>query len=113
MDPFQAGVNFLLGRLKQTAAAAWFRFLFEIAFSAVVSFLFTCGTVLVTSRSVALAIGSGMVMAALAMTVLFRREQSRLTKGMMAVLPGDEAGQELATSFQVINKPEKPEEKKP
>ena len=106
MDPFQAGVNFLLGRLKQTATAAWLKFLFELGFSAVVSFLFICGSVLAATKSPSVAIGSGMVMAAIAMTVLFRREQSRLTKGMLVVLPSAEAAQELATGLQTIQKSE-------
>jgi hypothetical protein len=80
------------------------KFLFEMAFSAIASFLFTCGMVLVSSRSPSLAIGSGMIMAALAMTVLFRREASKLTKGMLVVLPGDEATKELETDVQIIQK---------
>jgi hypothetical protein len=47
-----------------------------------------------------------MIFAALAMTVLFRREQSKLTKGMIVVLPEAEAGKELATDFQTIQKSE-------
>lgn len=106
MDPFQAGVNFLLGRLKQSATAQWFKFLFELGFSAVVSFLFVCGSMLATTKSWPTAAGAGMVMAAIAMTVLFRREQSRLTKGMLVVLPSAEATQELATGLQMIQKSE-------
>ena len=63
MDPFQAGVNFLLGRLKQTAIAAWAKFLFEMGFSALGTFLFTCGSVLVASQSWAIGCGSGMIAA--------------------------------------------------
>jgi hypothetical protein len=110
MNPFDALATFILGRIKQGLYTQWLKFLFEMAFSAVVSFLFTCGTVLVSGRSAALAVGSGMVMAAIVMTVLFRRESSRLTKGMLVVLPGDEAAQEMATGLQVIQKAD--EEKK-
>jgi hypothetical protein len=104
MDPFQAGVNFLLGRLQQSATAAWLKFLFEMLFSAIVSFLFICGSVLATTKSPSVAIGSGMVMAAIAMTTLFRREKSKLTKGMLVVLPSAEAAQEIATDLQSIQK---------
>ena len=110
MNPFDAIATFVLGKIKEGVWAEWLRFLFELLFSAIVSFLFTCGSVLVTTRSVAIAIGSGMVVASLALTVLFRRESSKLTKGMLVVLPSAEAAKELATDFQTI---EKPEEKKP
>jgi len=113
MDPFQAGVNFLLGRLKQSATAQWFKFLFELGFSAVVSFLFACGTLLFGRAPAGVAIGFGMIWSAMAMTYLFRRETSRLTKGMLVALPGDEAAKELAAGFQTIEKPDgKNEEKK-
>jgi hypothetical protein len=69
--------------------------------------LFICGSVLCATKSAALAIGSGMVMAALALTVLFRRETSRLTRGMIIVLPGAEAAKEIDTNFQVLEKPNK------
>jgi hypothetical protein len=110
VNPFDAIATFVLGKIKEGVWAEWLRFLFELLFSAIVSFLFTCGSVLVTTRSVAIAIGSGMVVASLALTVLFRRESSKLTKGMLVVLPSAEAAKELATDFQTI---EKPEEKKP
>ncbi len=94
--------DFVLGKLKQSAMALWLKLLFTMTFSAAVSFLFVCGTVLALGQSPAFAIGSGMVMAAMAMTVLFRR--SSLTKGLMVVLPGSEAAKEIETNFQVIEK---------
>ena len=109
MNPFDAIATFVLGKIKEGVWAEWLRFLFELLFSAIVSFLFTCGSVLVTTRSAAIAIGSGMVVASLALTVLFRRESSKLTKGMLVVLPSAEAAKELATDFETI---EKPQEKK-
>jgi hypothetical protein len=48
-----------------------------------------------------------MVAAAISMTVLFRKEASRLTKGMLVILPADEAAKELAANLQSIQKPEK------
>lgn len=109
MNPFDAIATLILGKIKDGIWAQWLRFLFELLFSAVVSFLFTCGSVLLTTRSAAIAIGSGMVVASLALTVLFRREATKLTKGMLVVLPSAEAAKELATDFQTI---EKTQEKK-
>jgi hypothetical protein len=43
-----------------------------------------------------------MVMAAMAMAVLFRR--SPLTKGLMVVLPEAEATKEIESDFQIIEK---------
>jgi hypothetical protein len=109
MNPFDALATFVLDKIKEGLYAQWLKFLFELAFSGTVSFLFICGGVLVSSASDAAAVGSGMIAAAIAMTALFRRERSRLTKGMIVILPGDEAAQEIATGLQTI---EKPEEKK-
>jgi hypothetical protein len=104
MDPLGDLANFVLGRIKEGLWAQWLKFLFELAFSAIVSFLFICGSVLAATRSAAVAIGSGMVMAAIAMTTLFRREKNKLTKGMLVVLPSAEAAQEIATDLQTIQK---------
>ena len=104
MNPFDGLAKYLLGRLEQKIIQDWARFLFQMAFSALVSFLFTCGTVLVSTKSVITAIGSAMVVAAIVLTVFFRT--SKLTAGMQAVLPSEEAVQELATGLQTITKPE-------
>lgn len=109
MNPFDALATFVLGKIKEGLYAQWLKFLFELGFSGTVSFLFICGGVLVSSSSVTAGVGSGMIAAAIAMTALFRRERSRLTKGMIVILPGDESAQEIATGLQTI---EKPEEKK-
>jgi len=104
VNPFDALATFVLGRLKQSATAAWMKFIFELVFSAIGSFLFICGGVLVSSRSWTLAAGSGMIVAAIAMTALFRKEQARLTKGMLVVLPSAEAAKEIETDLQTIEK---------
>jgi hypothetical protein len=106
MDPFQGLAEFVLGKLKASAAALWFKFLFELTFSAVGSFLFICGGALISTRIVTLSVGAGMVAAAISMTVLFRKEASRLTKGMLVILPADEAAKELSANLQSIQKPE-------
>lgn len=110
MNPFDAIAALVLGKIKDGIWAQWLKFMFELLFSAVVSFLFTCGTVLVATRSAAVAIGSGMIVASLSLTVLFRRESSKLTKGMLVVLPSAEAAKELATDFQTIEKPNSKDE---
>jgi hypothetical protein len=107
MNPFDALATFVLGRIKEGIWSSWLKFLFEMSFSAIVSFLFTCGTVLVSTRSTSVSIGSGMIMAAIAMVTLFRRERSKLTKGMLVVIPSAEAAQEIATDLQTIQKAEK------
>lgn len=102
MDPLGALAEFVLGKMKQSAMALWMKLLFTMAFSAAVSFLFICGTMLALGQPAGFAIGSGMTMAAMAMAVLFRR--SGLTKGLMVVLPEAEAAKELETDFQIIEK---------
>jgi hypothetical protein len=110
LDPLNDLATFVLGRIKQGLYAQWLKFLFELGFSAVVSFLFGCGSLLFSHAPAAVAIGFGMLWAAMAMTYLFRRESSRLTRGMLVALPADEAAKELNTNFQTIEKPT--EEKK-
>lgn len=102
MDPLGALAEFVLGKMKASAMAEWMKLLFTMGFSAAVSFLFVCGSALALGQPAAFAIGSGMVMAAMAMVVLFRR--SSLTKRLMVVLPEAEATKEIETSFQVIEK---------
>jgi hypothetical protein len=104
MDPLGDLATFVLGRIKQGLYAQWLKFLFELGFSAVVSFLFCCGSLLFADAPAGIAIGFGMIWAAMAMGFLFRRETSRLTRGMLVALPGDEAAKELVANFQVIEK---------
>jgi hypothetical protein len=102
LNPFTALADFVLGKMRQSMLALWLKLIFTMVFSATVTFLFICGGTLVATHSWTIAIGSGMVMAALVLTVCFRR--SPLTKGMMIVLPAGEAAEELAKDFQVIQK---------
>jgi drug/metabolite transporter (DMT)-like permease len=104
MNPFEPVATFVLGWMKQSLVGQWLRFLFELAFSAGVTFLFVCGSVMVATRSGILGIGFGMVAAAVSATALFRRESSKLTRGMLAILPSEEAAKELATDLQTIEK---------
>jgi hypothetical protein len=107
MDPFQGLATFVLGRLKDSTIALWWKFLFEISFSAGASFLLIFGSVLISSRNWALAVGSGAITSSVVMAVVFRKETSRLTRGMFVVLPELEANKELQTDLQTIQKPEK------
>jgi hypothetical protein len=107
MNPFDALATFALGKIKEGVWAQWLKFLFELAFSAVVSFLFSCGTLLFAKAPAGIAIGFGMIWAAMALVYLFRRESSKLTRGMIVALPGDEAVKEMQSNFQTIQKPEK------
>lgn len=104
MNPFDALASFVLGKIKEGLYAQWLKFLFEMGFSAIVSFLFICGGLMAAKTPASIAIGTGMVMAAIALTTLFRREKNKLTKGMLVVLPSAEAAQELDTNLQTIQK---------
>jgi len=104
VNPFNAIAEFILGKIKEGIWAAWLKFLFDLIFSAIVSFLFVCGSALVSGARGSIAIGAGMIAAAVSLTVLFRRETSKLTRGMLVVLPGSEAVKELETDLQVIQK---------
>lgn len=104
MDPLNDLATFVLGKIKEGIWAQWLKFLFELSFSAVASFLFTTGGLLAAKTPTGIAIGLGMVMSAVAMVSLFRREKSKLTKGMMVVLPSAEAAKEIDTNLQTIQK---------
>jgi hypothetical protein len=102
MNPFDGLAKYLLGRLEQRILQNWARLIFQMGFSAVVSFLFTCGTVMLATRSALTGIGSGMVVASMSMMVLFRRTPQ--TAGMTVVLPGAEAEKEINTDWQISTK---------
>ncbi len=104
MNPFDAIATLILGKIKEGIYTQWLRFIFELGFSAGVSFLFVCGATLVATKSPALSTGSGMIASAVSLTVLFRRESTRLTKGFLVVLPAEEATKELETNLQMIQK---------
>lgn len=104
MNALNALAYFVLGKIKEGLYAQWLKFLFEMAFSGVVSLLFTTGGLMAAKVPPSIAIGTGMVMAAIALTTLFRREKNKLTKGMLVVLPSAEATQEITTDLQTIQK---------
>lgn len=102
VDPFAALAQIILGIYNGRKVQQWISLLFQMAFSAVSTFLFVCGTSLATSRNWPISLGSGMISSALVLVIFFRR--SPLTKGMMAVLPQDEAKTEINTDIQVIER---------
>jgi hypothetical protein len=80
----------------------WCKLVFTMLFSGGVSFLGTCGGALAAHRPMFEAVGTGMISAAVMMTVLFRK--SDLTRGMIVALPESEARAEINTDIQVIEK---------
>lgn len=118
MDVASAVVDLVFDKLKVSATAAWLRFLFELIFSAIASFLTVAGSTLSTYAAAsilkgtpfhgaavwALSIGLGMSATAISLVSLFRRENSKLTRGMLAILPSNEAAAELEANLQTIQK---------
>lgn len=102
MDPFSAIAKVFLGYLEGKAIEKWAALLFEMFFSSTATFLFIAGSLLASTQNWPISIGSGMVTSSIVATVLFRR--SPLTKGMQAVLPEQEARQEVQTDLQTIQK---------
>ena len=103
MNPFEGIASFCLGLIKQKVLQGWIKLGVELFLSGLLSFLFVSGTVLIAPpHSWAIGVGSGMVVAAICMTVVFRR--SPLTKGLLLVLPSAEALKEINTDIEVIEK---------
>lgn len=103
MNPFTALAELAVGFWKAGKAQAWAKLVFELLCSGFISFLMVCGGVLISPpHSWPIGIGSGMVSAAICMTVVFRR--SPLTKGLLLVLPEVEATKELETDLQTIQR---------
>jgi hypothetical protein len=116
MNPFNAIAELILGKIRDGIVVAWLKFLFELVFSGVVTYLFAAGGVLtgveltgtlpaMPAADLALiSHGVGMIAAAVSLTGLFRKESGRLTKGMLVVLPAAEAAKEINTDLQYIEK---------
>lgn len=102
MNPFDAIGNIFLGWMRDKILAHWLNLIFELVWSGILSFLFVCGSALAAKVLTGVAIGSGMVTAAICMTIVFRR--SPLTKNLLLVLPSQEALKELATDTETIQR---------
>lgn len=106
---------------RDTKLFEWVTLLTTIGFSGVTSFLYTCGAALAGAAGAVgivgasgystsipkdllwpVAIGAGMLRAAVVMSVLWRN--SPLTKGTTVALPAEEAKTEIETGTQVITK---------
>ena len=106
---------------RDTKLFEWVTLLTEIAFSGVTSFCYVCGATLAGAAGAVgivgasgystsiprdllwpVAIGAGMLRAAVIMSSLWRN--SPLTKGTTVALPGEEAATEIKTPTQVITK---------
>lgn len=125
MNPFNALATFVLGRLKDSAIAAWSRLLFELAYSGLASFLWGFGvtvgalggTVLAGGAQIAsgliltMGLGAGSIWAVVSMTNLIRSDDAKLLRGVKVVLPSAEALKEMDSDLQIITKAEKPQEK--
>jgi hypothetical protein len=59
------------------------------------------GTLLAVGRAWETSLGAAMVAVAVVLTAMFRR--SPLTRGMMIVLPAEEAAKEMQTNLQTIS----------
>jgi len=100
MNPFEGLASYLLGRLEQKLIQNWVKLVFQMMLSSVISFLFICGSVMLSGTSLKVAVASGMVTVSVVLTVFARR--SPQLRGMMFVLPGAEAAKEIATDLQTI-----------
>jgi hypothetical protein len=106
---------------RDTKLFEWVTLLTEIGFSGVTSFCYVCGATLAGAAGAVgivgasgystsvpkdllwpVAVGAGMLRAAVMMSVLWRN--SPLTKGTTVALPGEEAKTEIGTSTQVLTK---------
>ncbi|MGA2443299.1 MAG: hypothetical protein ABSH08_20295 [Tepidisphaeraceae bacterium] len=102
MDPFQGLATFVLGRLKDSAIALWWKLLFLCVFSAVVSFLAVDGGFLIRGASELVARGWGYSSAAGALVLCFLANGQKLLKGMVAIIPNQEVIAALETQYQQV-----------
>ena len=102
MDPFQGLAAFILGRLKQSAMVLYLKAIFSMLASSAISFLLVCGTSLVSTRQWTVSVGSGMIVAAVALTVAFK--QSELAKKLAIVVPVLEGQAENVDGMKTLGK---------
>jgi hypothetical protein len=110
MNPFTVLAELAVGFWKAGKAQAWARLIFQLMASGAITFLIAGGLSLVGTAAGripaawcwVIGVGNGMWMAGVCMTVLWRK--SPLTKGMLLVLPSEEAAKELESNLEVIQK---------
>ena len=98
LDVFQGVAAGITGLIAQHKINEWAKLIFTLALSGFNTFLLTSGASLVAHRPAWEACGSGMILSAVVTTALFRR--SPLTKGMLIMLPADEAKLEMDNDLQ-------------
>ena len=103
LDVFQGVASLVTGIIRTHKLDAWAKLIFELSFSYSISASITCGGALMAHQPWLFAVGSGMVSGAVMATVVFRR--SPLTKGMLVVLPSEEAKEELERDTITIERP--------
>lgn len=87
---------------KTTKLFEWITLIFQMGFSATVTFLSVTGTALMSHASTGVAIGSGMSSTAVVLAVFFGR--SSLTRGMLLVRPMSEAKAELESDLAITER---------
>lgn len=98
--PWDAIGNFILGLIKERRLEQWIRLFFQILISSLVTFLFTTGTALITSKSWPVSVGLGMLTTAGIIGAFVRR--SPITKGMIFTFPAGEAEQEMKQNTETV-----------
>lgn len=100
MDPLNALASLILGVYKEGKAQKWIKLCFEVGFSVIGTFLFSCGSALITGARVSISVGTGMISSSIILFSLLRK--SDLTKGMTFMAPAKEALEEINTDTQTI-----------
>jgi len=98
VDPF----GWIVELRKQTRIFEWCSLLFQMGFSALVTFLSVCGASLMGGAQTEWAVGSGMASTAVVLAVFFGR--SELTRGMLFVRPMAEAQKELEAGMAITER---------
>ncbi len=110
LDPLGSLVDLILGIYKEKKVQNWFKLIFQIVYSGVITFMTSVGTTFLSTIKItnklslawSISIATGLISSAVVMTYYFRK--SSLTTGMMLVLPEEEATTEINTNLQTINK---------
>jgi len=108
-DVFEGLAKFVLGRLEQSLVGQWLRLLFELALSALATYLGVGGTVIAAGGSWLIGHGIGMGAAALALIAVVQRdEHAKLLRGMLFAFPSQLLRQLAASSFSSMEPGAKP-----
>jgi fatty acid desaturase len=91
--------TFLVGILKNSLIAQWWKVLFKMIFSAVVSYLVVNGTLLTGGKGELIARGAGNLAAAGALIVCFAQSKDKVFKDMTVAIPNSEVVATLETQY--------------